>query len=418
MLVIGLSVAMVSCGSYNNGSQPQPTSKLKLRALVSNSLHVVSNGNVPAIEIVDALKDQLSFTPFGVGSLPDVGAMDLSINKKLTLVYSPGSNAFGLIDNTTEQSVLTTASLPDATDSFFLAIDNKHAYAAVPNAPVSGQQPGAVYQIDMSTGNFSAILPVPHARYLSRGPFDGLILAFGDDSHVTVITANNIGTGTDPRVTVDGFDHPVAAAFSADGKTAYVLECGAECGGVSAAVTVLDLTTNLRGTSVAVPGATVASLQNPSTLYVAGTPPETACDSSTLATTCGTLSILDLSTLTVTNPTPIIITDGRHDRIVRTPDGQLFIGAKGCTSIKVPASGSTPGEIRGCLTIVKGSSAKVPPDNGDVTGIAAIPGRNVVYVIEDRELRIYDTTTDALLVNHQINVVGQLVDVKVIDDAQ
>jgi hypothetical protein len=61
----------------------------------------------------------------------------------------------------------------------------------------------------------------------------------------------------------------------------------------------------------------------------------------------------------------------------------------------------------------------IPPDNGDVTGIAPITARNVVYVCQNGALRVYDTTTDKLFV-FPVNVqpptiLGQAVDVKLVD---
>jgi hypothetical protein len=52
--------------------------------------------------------------------------------------------------------------------------------------------------------------------------------------------------------------------------------------------------------------------------------------------------------------------------------------------------------------------------NGDVTGIEPIPNRNVVYVCEGGKLTIYDTTTHQPQTT-QVNIVGQAVDVKVVD---
>ena len=97
-------------------------------------------------------------------------------------------------------------------------------------------------------------------------------------------------------------------------------------------------------------------------------------------------------------------------------NNQLFIGARTCTNINVAASGSTPGEVRGCLSIfdtVK-STAVVPPKIGDVTGIQPISRRNVVYVVQNGNLSIYDTTTDQLQAT-QVDIIGQAVDVKQVD---
>ena len=40
----------------------------------------------------------------------------------------------------------------------------------------------------------------------------------------------------------------------------------------------------------------------------------------------------------------------------------------------------------------------IPPNNGNVTGLQQITGRNIVYVIQNGELRIYDTDTNQLQV--------------------
>jgi hypothetical protein len=119
----------------------------------------------------------------------------------------------------------------------------------------------------------------------------------------------------------------------------------------------------------------------------------------------------------MTAAAPVVITDGYHNRMQMGSNGQLFIGARGCTNVNVSG-----GEVRGCLSIVNAagsisqSSVVAPQDNGDVTGMEPIPNRNVVYVCEGGRLRIYDTTTDQLekLANGPV-IVGQAIDVKVVD---
>ena len=56
----------------------------------------------------------------------------------------------------------------------------------------------------------------------------------------------------------------------------------------------------------------------------------------------------------------------------------------------------------------------VPPNNGDVTGLQPITNRNVVYVVQKGELRIYDTTTDKLQ-TQQVDILGQAIDVELVD---
>ena len=88
----------------------------------------------------------------------------------------------------------------------------------------------------------------------------------------------------------------------------------------------------------------------------------------------------------------------------------MFVGSRSCSNV----TSST--ETRGCLAIFDTANSKVtiPPQNGDVTGIEPIPNRNVVYVCQGGGLQIYDTTTDQLQTT-QVNIVGQAIDVKVVD---
>jgi hypothetical protein len=122
-------------------------------------------------------------------------------------------------------------------------------------------------------------------------------------------------------------------------------------------------------------------------------------------TTCGELTVINTASFTAA--APIVITNGYHSTIEFGSNGQLFIGSRGCTNVQGSSS---------CLTVVDTASgaAVSPVDNGDVTGIEPIPNRNVVYVCEGGKLRIYDTTTDQQQ-SKQLNIVGQAIDVKVVD---
>jgi hypothetical protein len=111
----------------------------------------------------------------------------------------------------------------------------------------------------------------------------------------------------------------------------------------------------------------------------------------------------------VTNPAPIAITDGYHNRVELGANGQVFVGAKNCSN----ALGQ-----RGCLTIFNTatSGVVVPPATGDVTGIAPVTGRNVVYVCQGGAFFIYDTTTAQLeVLETPVSIVGMAVDVKIVD---
>ena len=422
LCLLALSVTWLSCGGKYSGSNP---SKVKFRAVISNSLHPVTTGvHVPALEIMDATTDKLSFTPIGLSALPDLSTLDVASNKLLTLAYSPGGHQFELVNNTTEQASGTPVTLPAATESFFLANNTLHIYAALPDLPIAGGvgTPGAVVQVEVSSGNITATIPVPHVRFIREVERGDFILAFSDNSGglcspesgaVTIINTTKIGTSTDPRTLppLCGFDHPVGAGVTPNISQPLILQCGSECGGTSKpAVVPLDLSTGMPGTPISVTAATVA-IGVANTLYVVGTAPGKTCTSGTAATACGTLTVVDLTGATA--PKSFEIPNGYHDKIEVTTDGQIAIGSHDCTEI------STSTETRGCLAFFNPATSKVvvAAFNGDVTGLAAVPGRNVLYAIQGGSFVVYDTTTDKFLPDHQTAIVGELVDVKIIDNA-
>jgi hypothetical protein len=91
-------------------------------------------------------------------------------------------------------------------------------------------------------------------------------------------------------------------------------------------------------------------------------------------------------------------------------NNRLFVGARTCNNVTT-----------GCLSIVNisGGTAVVDTPKGDVTGIQAIADRNVVYVAEGGEFRMYDTSKDAEVPSFtsgtNIDIVGKAFDVKAID---
>lgn len=426
-LLLTASLTCLSCG--NTASSSSQTSGLKNRAFITNS---VSAGSAAAgVFIVDAQHDvRGAANPISAGNTP--GMMVLTPNRAQTLVFSgtgtqSSDNLLSLINNASEENS-AHVNLPGMTESFVVSPDSSSAYVAVPTAPVIGQSPGVVEVIGLSNGAFTGQAAVPSVHYLSIDNGGDRVLGFSDNSdEVAVITPSQIGIGN-PVVYAGGFDRPVAAFFSSDDTTAYVINCGAECGGTQASVQTFDLTTNTAGPAVNVPAATVALINN-STMYLAGTPlpnpnPQPCTGEMTQATSCGLLTIFDLGTMTVTG-SPIVITDGYHTRMSLAANGQLFIGARTCTEIIPPVPPPPGAEVRGCFSIyntlttavgsVPAGGVVIPPANGDVTGIQPISTRNVVYVIQGGSLAIYSTATDALQPIQITNLIGQLFDVKTVD---
>ena len=401
VFLLPASLILLSCGGYSSPSGGG--SGIKYRAFITNN--VSAGTGLAGVYIVDAAKDvRGAFSPISAGNTP--GMMVLTPNRNLTLVFSGNGtqfsdNQFTIISNASE-SAIGHQTLPGLTDSFVVSPDSSAAYIAVPTAPVIGQSPGIVKAISLNTGTFTGEVDIPSAHYLAIDNSGNRILAFSDNSDsVAVITPSNIGIGN--AVTpVGGFDRPVAAFFSSDDTTAYVVNCGAECGGTQASVQTLDLTTNTAGPASNVQAATVALVSN-STMYLAGTVP---CTIQNVQSTCGELTTFDLASMQVVG-SPVSITDGFHNRIALGANGRLFIGARTCSQGL-------------CLSIYNTQTGVVviPPATGDVTGIQPIATRTVVYVTQGGTLYVYDTNTDAVdAVEEQklSNLIGDFVDVKTID---
>jgi len=425
LAVFAAVLFLLSCSSYNSGGGGGSRSGLRFRAFVSNPVHPnATGGGSPVVEIMDASKDLLSgFLVSIAPNASDAGMMSVSPNHDRTLVISPRDSRLAVVDNVKE-SVVGAFSLPGPSESFFIWTDNHSAFIALPSAPVTAQSPGVVEQLDASSGAVTSTLPIPSARFLVESPNGNQILVFSDNADtVVMLTPSLIGvagqpTSIAPCTTVQvpacilpaTFDRPIWAVFDASGSTAYVIDCGPECGGTAAGVSAVDMANTGNPAQVVtattpVPAGTTALLQG-NQLYVAGTQSSVG----------GTLSVLNLaagfSTVDCTSATPancqvVDIPDGYHNRIQMGSNGQLFVGSRYCTTAS-------------CLAIFDTIHSKVtlPQVGGHVTGIEAIPNRNAVYVCQGGLLRVYDTTIDALKnipPLGQPNVIGQAVDVKVVD---
>ena len=430
LLSVALVVAgfcLVSCGGGGT-NVPRPPSGLTTRVLASQS--VSSSTTLAGLIIIDGAIDSLSRGEISAGSSP--GLMAISPDRSTLLVFDSVTNSVQVV-NTLKENLTGAIQLPGSTTSM-VALATGSGYAAVPAAPLIGSAPGAVVVMNLTNGGLTTI-SVPNAQTVAASPDGTKLLAFSNDSDVvTIIYPLLVNTGVPYTATVTGFDRPVYAVFSADGSTAYVLNCGLQCGGTQASVQVLNLSPAppTLGALVLVNGATIGFLpQSGSTLYVAGkgTPTGPLCASitnaaPTAATYCGTLDLVDLTTMQdpyYNSPaTEIAITDGYHDRIDMSNNGQLFVGSYGCTT--VGDVNNPQGEVRGCLSIFNTTNGKVviPPDSGDVTGLQNFTTRDVEYVAEGGNLRVYDTTKDSLLLDSVIStgtitIAGQIIDVKAID---
>jgi hypothetical protein len=389
-----LLVVLAGCGggSSSSSSNTTQTSKIKTRVLVSNSF---VSGSTGGLQIVDYEKNQQ--TAFQMGCCSTWTRMLLSSDKSRTYAVEspPNTPGIGIFDNANEKE-LGFMPVSAAVSGFTASTDNKFVYTAVRNGASGGAQPGSIEFADTTAATLTLqTVPVPFATNVVVTHNGAKLLAFSDPAAADV-TANTVSL-VDPvaktATPITGFDRPIAALFSTDDTTAYVINCGAECGGTQASVSVLDMTpaTPVITSTVTVPAATVATLDN-GTLYVAG---PTASG--------GQLTLLTVSGATLTpSGAPISIGDGTH-QVLKIGNGKAFVGARLCSS--------------GCLSIVDLNSKAVVVDTpkGDVTGADVIPNHNTFYVAEGGELRIYDTTTSKESTTTLIDVVGKVEDILVID---
>jgi YVTN family beta-propeller protein len=411
------SMTFLSCG-YSS-SYYKPPSGLTTRVAASQSVSTPTA--FPGLLIIDGANDTIGRGGISAGSSP--GLMEISPDRKTLLVFDSVSNSVAVINARTETAT-GSIPLPGPTTSM-VALATGFGYAAVPGAIVNGSPTGGVVVLNLTAGGITATISVPSAQTVVASPDGTKLLVFSNDSDaVTIMSPLLVNTGNPVTVAVPGFDRPVNGVFSADGSTAYILNCGPECasGTASASVQTLDMATSSVGAPLAVDGATIGWLKG-STLYLAGNSPtnNSCAGETTAALTCGRLDIVDLGSMTLTSS--VVITDGFHDRIDMSSNGQLFIGSYGCTTI---GNVNNPqGEVRGCLSIFDtttagNTTAVIPPDNGDVTGLQSFTSRYVEYVAEGGNLRVYDTTKDALLISSfistgTITISGEIIDVKAID---
>ncbi|MFZ0814018.1 MAG: hypothetical protein WAM78_00795 [Candidatus Sulfotelmatobacter sp.] len=426
-VLVFASIGLVSCGAASSYSSTP--SKFTTRVLASQG--VSSPTAAAGLVLIDGWIDTLGRGGVSAGNSP--GLMAISPDRSVLLSFDSSSNKV-YVTNTKTDASTGSIQLPGPTISLAIPVDSS-AYAAVPSAPLIGSSPGAVVAMNLAAGGVAWTVNVPNAQRVVSNPSGTLLLVFSNDSDsVTVVSPQLVNTGNPVTVTVAGFDRPVNAVYSSDGSTAYILNCGAQCGGQHASVQVLDFSTTppTPGAKVLVNGATDAYLSG-STLYVAGlgTPTGPLCASipsaaTTAAQYCGYLDIVNLNTMQdpyYNNPTSeIAITNGYHDRMDLSSNGQLFVGSYGCTSVGDVNATPQQGEIRGCLAIYNTTNGAVvmPPDNGDVTGLQSFSTRYVEYVAEGGNLRVYDTTIDSLLINQYIEtgtitVTGQVIDIRAID---
>jgi hypothetical protein len=344
-------------------------------------------------------------------------------------VYGAGDGTYALL-NYGQEKQTTTVTLPGASSSVFISRDQRYVFAANQAAHTLTIQ-------DRGLGT-SYGLNLPNVYRVSINPSGSAALAFVQDSNSVYSIYKLQAHQQTPANAVDcepqnlpvycilpvpgTFDRPTKAIFSPDGATAYILNCGPECGGVQASVSFLPVAgiiiqsgapvppgapTNVTAT-IPIPGGATDAIANANLLYLSGQQLQPD------GYFAGFLSVLDTNAKTVKGP--YSIADGTHLRMLFGDDNTLWIGSLLCTQGERYHKGATTN--LGCLTMFNTSSNSVTMIDsykGDATGIAAVITLHKVYTAEGGQVYIYSTVDGSSLDNSQVTVVGTAYDVAYMD---
>jgi hypothetical protein len=458
-----VAVALAGCGSTTFFAGRQlPPSGLTYRVLIAiqNPSSLTKGG----LQIVDAFYDtrykfnntSVTYTISGFS-----GALPTSIQnmpeEQTGAVYSSGDGSFTTINYAKESSNGAAKGLNGSSSSVFVTRNQTYVVAAnqvVHVLTVVNQSTGAstvlglpgVYRVSLDPGGSTALVFVQNSNYLYylRQLSAAQTIAFSGGSSTWPKAAvdcepqngpnwclfqaqspdNTDGTGNTygaPLV----FDRPVKAVFSPDGGTAYVLNCGPECGGTTASISQLPVAPTIflvgrqsgtlptqaaiNSSTIPVPGGASNALITGSTMYVAGQ--QLMPDG--LFT--GNLTVVNLSNNTAGSPTPISDgAPGAVSRMILADDNTLWIGMTKCNN----GERFTTGEPYGCLTMYNTSSNSVvllEPYLGDATGIADVAGLHKVYVAQGGQVYIFSTKDGSSINNQYVTVTGTAWDVAFMD---
>jgi len=467
-----VAAALAGCGTTTYfAGRKLPPSGIKNRVLIAiQNPSALGRG---ALAIVDAYYDVRFSYDDKTGSFSISGysgALPTTIQnmpeEQIGAVYGSGDGSLAIISYSGESVGGSQSGLNGNSSSVFMSRNQFYTFAA-------SQSSHVLTVLDRNNnGNYALNLPGIYRISLNTG--GSVVLAFAENSNYAyyprkLSAAQTInysgGPANWPKAAVDcepqnspgwclfqvqspdhvdatgnaygaplAFDRPIKAVFSADGGTAYVLNCGPECGGQNASVSLLptapmnylvgqqsgQLPTTGNVPNIPTPGGASNALVASSTLYVVGQQmmPDSYWG--------GYLTTINLQNNTVvpstgTSPNPVSISDGAPgapSRMILADDDTLWIGMTKCTNgERFNNPGAYPSGY-GCLTMYNTKSATVSllePFGGDLTGIAAITSLHKIYVAQGGQVFIYSTTNGAAIDNQYVTVTGTASDVAYMD---
>jgi hypothetical protein len=495
LLIALVSLGLSSCHSasyyyykfptFTFADRPVPPSKLANRVMVG----LTANGSTGALEMLDALRDirstiQNPNTTFTISGFSEpYPSMIFNFPEEVhAYVYSPtGSGVLQIVNYSTEASAGTGGSFPGLATSLAIPASANHIYAAQ-------QSIGQLGIIDNTTGRTYG-LNLPNVTQVAVNQGDTVVLAMVRNSNTLyrIFKLNQNQYPTSPAAisatgsidcqpfnvpvycvvpvpgnlpgataTANDYDRPVSAYFSLDGATAYVLNCGAECGGTTSSVSMLQQgllevtaipTTATQptpvtakvlipgGATVALAGNSLATSTVPSkpTLYVAGQRLQT--DSDNVQRFAGFLTTIDLTANIAS--APISISDGNHSKMLFGDDNTLWIGSQYCATgerihlgqnynclTRFDMSALTASIVPALVPASAGAAPTVVPypngNNdmqyyGSLTGLCWVQGLHKVYTAYGGQVHAFNTADGSEINNQNITVQGTALDVAYMD---
>lgn len=444
---------------YTFAGRPVPPSKLAQRVMIA----VTSNGTTGSLQIVDASRDIRNNVE---NTIPSFSIDAFAAGRPTTIfnfpselrgyVYSSSDGSLTNVDYSTEKSTGSVGTFQSGTEAIAVPTTFTHFYGAESHA-------GVLEIVAPGLGGGTLLLNIPNVFRVAANKGDTVMLAMArnpnalyrifrlSQSQYPTAQAAIAATGSvdcQPQtlpvycaVQVPGnYDRPYGVYFSLDGANAYVLNCGPECGGTTASVTVIQqgpLNNNVIPSSpvqpdptvanIPVPGGVTTALSDGTTLYVAGQQLQSD------GLFAGFLSTINLATNAVTGK--YSISDGTHTKMLFADNNTLWIGAQFCAT----GERAKLGQNYNCLTrvalggatlstqvvpnVTPGGSTTVPFPNqnfdpyyyGDLTGLCWVQNLNKIYTAYGGQVHIFRTTDGSEIDNSLVAVPGTALDVAYMD---
>lgn len=458
-----------------------PPSGLQQRVLATYNNGLSTGG----AEILDGLRDLRSnvqntvptFSIAGYSGAQPTQIINYPEQQMGYLVDSQGGSVTSVNYATERSGTALLSSLGTNVPAAMVAPDGSRAVAAsVVGSGNAGQV--VVYATGSQGGTYA--LNLPNVNRVVMNPGNSVILATTRNSNslYRIIQLPQTSFPVFPPGYVDceplnlpvycivpvkgTFDRPSNAYFSLDGALVYVENCGPECGGTTAGLSILQTSAltynNIPSVNpldpsapspfaslsvpnpVPIPGGVTAVLSDGTNLYVSGQSLFRLGSNGALGTTpaadglfTGYLTVVPLATFRPGNP--VSISDGTHTRMLFADDSTLWVGSNNCAV----GERSRSGQNINCLTMVKlggsapvptvlpavtpGGNATVPYPNtngnlyyyGDLTGVCWVQNYHKVYTAYGGQIHAFNTTDGSEINNSNITVQGNVLDVAYMD---